>query len=256
MGLLFNNSMTSLEAVFWDVDGTISDTEINGHRVAFNKAFNELNLNWYWNENEYIDLLKITGGKNRLKYFSSINNYDISELQISHIYEFKKRYYKKLQEDNKLLLRTGVFRLINDLYLSGIQQCIVTSSSRDSVEFMIKNCLSLKYNPFSFIISSEDVQHNKPHSEPYDLALNKSGLDNRNIIVIEDSLPGLISATAANLTCLVTLTSWNKNDLSEYHSAISVVDSLGEDCSRSHFFKGPKSNSGFVDISFLENCLL
>ena len=61
--------MNNLKAVFWDIDGTIAETEIEGHRVAFNKAFKDYQLDWNWDRNTYIKLLQIGGGKNRIKYF-------------------------------------------------------------------------------------------------------------------------------------------------------------------------------------------
>ena len=62
--------MHKLEAVFWDIDGTIADTEMYGHRVAFNKAFEEEGLDWRWNESTYANLLKIHGGPNRIRLYS------------------------------------------------------------------------------------------------------------------------------------------------------------------------------------------
>ena len=62
--------MTILEGVYWDLDGTIANTELEAHLPAFNLAFEYFNINWRWNKSEYIDLLKINGGKNRISYYS------------------------------------------------------------------------------------------------------------------------------------------------------------------------------------------
>ena len=51
--------MHKLKAVFWDVDGTIADTELCGHRVAFNLAVKDFGLGWDWNESQYLGLVKI-----------------------------------------------------------------------------------------------------------------------------------------------------------------------------------------------------
>ena len=40
---------TNLKAFIFDVDGTLSDTERDGHRVAFNRAFEEYGMDWHWN---------------------------------------------------------------------------------------------------------------------------------------------------------------------------------------------------------------
>ena len=61
-----NNS--KLEALIFDVDGTLADTERDGHRVAFNGAFDEYNINWHWDAELYGKLLAVTGGKERMKY--------------------------------------------------------------------------------------------------------------------------------------------------------------------------------------------
>ena len=52
----------SIEALVFDVDGTLADTE-EVHRMAFNLAFEELGLGWHWTQAEYRSLLSVTGGK-------------------------------------------------------------------------------------------------------------------------------------------------------------------------------------------------
>ena len=51
----------ALEALIFDVDGTLAETE-ELHRTAFNQAFSEAGLNWHWTEDDYENLLKVTGG--------------------------------------------------------------------------------------------------------------------------------------------------------------------------------------------------
>ena len=58
--------VTYLEGVYWDLDGTIANTELEAHLPAFNNAFNDLGIKWNWDTNKYIKLLKINGGKNRI----------------------------------------------------------------------------------------------------------------------------------------------------------------------------------------------
>ena len=61
--------MPSCEALIFDVDGTIAETERDGHRVAFNRAFQDFELSWHWPVGLYGQLLKIAGGKERIRYF-------------------------------------------------------------------------------------------------------------------------------------------------------------------------------------------
>ena len=58
-----------LEALIFDVDGTLADTERDGHRVAFNVAFREFGLDWNWDVATYGQLLAMTGGKERMKHY-------------------------------------------------------------------------------------------------------------------------------------------------------------------------------------------
>ena len=66
--------MSFLKGVYWDLDGTIANTELEAHLPAFNHAFEDFGLDWYWDTANYIDLLKINGGKNRICYYSRCTN--------------------------------------------------------------------------------------------------------------------------------------------------------------------------------------
>lgn len=55
-----------LNTLIFDVDGTLADTERDAHRVAFNRAFAEMSLDFAWDVETYGRYLKVTGGKERL----------------------------------------------------------------------------------------------------------------------------------------------------------------------------------------------
>ena len=88
--------MTYLEGVYWDLDGTIANTELEAHLPAFNNAFNDLGIDWNWDTNKYIKLLKINGGKNRIAYYAKSNNDDLSEDFILKIHETKQYHYLEI----------------------------------------------------------------------------------------------------------------------------------------------------------------
>ena len=108
--------MTYLEGVYWDLDGTIANTELEAHLPAFNNAFNDLGINWNWDTNKYIKLLKINGGKNSIAYYAKSNNDNFSEDLILKIHERKQFHYLEIIKKNYVSLKTGVFRLINELH--------------------------------------------------------------------------------------------------------------------------------------------
>ena len=220
--------MNPLKIVFWDLDGTIADTELNGHRVAYNSAFKEYSLDWNWNRKLYSDLLNIGGGKNRIRFFAKQKELILSNKDINYIYNIKQKYYQSLIDNDEIKPRIGVIRLVNELYSRNIKQWIVTTSGRDSSFHLISRYFSDNVNPFSGYICGEDILRHKPDPEAYKLALTKSNSTTSTSIVIEDSLIGLKAATSANLKCVVTLSPWKKNITEEYKEASLVLDSLGD----------------------------
>ena len=69
--------MNYLEGVYWYLDGTIANTELEAHLPAFNLAFDELGIGWNWDTKKYIQLLRINGGKNRIAYYSKLKNFGL-----------------------------------------------------------------------------------------------------------------------------------------------------------------------------------
>ena len=108
---------TNLEGVYWDLDGTIANTELEAHLPAFNRAFKDLDIDWNWDTKQYIQLLRINGGKNRIAHYSRLNNNHFSNDFISKIHEKKQLHYLELIKQNTVKLKIGVFRLIVELYI-------------------------------------------------------------------------------------------------------------------------------------------
>ena len=131
--------MNKLRAVFWDVDGTIADTELCGHRIAFNLAFKDFDLDWYWNENKYKELLAISGGENRIMHYRNEKKCVLTDDKCSKIQARKRIHYKNLVSSGKIKLRNGVLRLIEELDSLKIKQIVVTTSGRDSLEPFLEN---------------------------------------------------------------------------------------------------------------------
>ncbi len=246
--------MTSLKGVYWDLDGTIANTELEAHLPAFNNAFRDLGINWYWDSNEYIDLLKINGGKNRISYYSKSKNDYFSEDLITKIHEKKQYHYLEIIKKNYVEFKTGVFRLINELHKKKVRQFIVTSSSRKQVDLLLEY-LFKGFNPFEFIISSEDVKLKKPNPLPYLKAIKLSGIKENNSIVFEDSSPGLKSSLAANLPTIF-VPSNIPIVLEEDIKLNCILDSLGDENNVANVIKGPKLKKYYVDHSYLSDYLM
>ena len=241
--------MSNLEGVYWDLDGTIANTELEAHLPAFNKAFEALALSWYWDENTYIDLLKINGGKNRIAFYANLKNQKFTKEFITKIHLEKQKHYLSLVKDGAVTLKDGVNRLVNELKIKEVRQFIVTSSSRIQVTLLVDLLFGDKH-PFEFFISSEDVDLHKPHPLPYQKAMFLSGIKNSNSIVFEDSIPGVKSAISAKLPTICV-----KSNIPTYFDKDiylkCLVDSLGDGKNFSKVITGPLLNGKYINYEYL-----
>ncbi len=243
--------MNKLKAVFWDVDGTIADTELCGHRIAFNLAFQDFDLDWTWSENKYLELLKISGGLNRIIHYRNETKSNLSNCECSKIQSRKRHYYKKLVMSGKIKVREGVLRLIEELSSFDIDQFIVTTSGRDSLEPFLKSSLISHLNYFTEIITYEDVNKHKPFPDAYKLALQLSKYSELNCVAIEDSVIGVEAAKAANINCLLTLPPWSQTIQNISKKANACVNSLGNFDNPSKLIYGKQLISNNVDFQYL-----
>ena len=247
--------MNKLKAVFWDVDGTIADTELCGHRVAFNLAFRDFDLDWNWEVDKYLELLKISGGLNRIIYYRNEIKSSLTESQCSDIQSRKRYHYKELIQSGKIKVRDGVLRLINELSRFDVDQFIVTTSGRDSLEPFLKSSLRTHLNFFSEIITYEDVCKHKPSPDAYELALKLSNNSELNCIAIEDSNIGVEAAKAAKINCLLTLPPWSNINQNFSNKANACVDSLGNIDNPSKLIYGKQLINNNVDFEYLTSII-
>jgi len=248
--------MSYLEGVYWDLDGTIANTELEAHLPAFNKSFEALSIDWYWDEKTYVDLLKINGGKNRIAFYANLKNQKFTQEFIKKIHLEKQKYYLSLVRDGAVTLKDGVNRLINELKIKKVRQFIVTSSSRIQVKLLVDILFGDK-NPFEFFVSSEDVDLHKPHPLPYLRAMDLSGIKNSNSIVFEDSIPGVKSSLSAKIPTIGV-----KSNIPIYFDKDiplkCFVNSIGDEKNNTKVITGPLLNGKFINydylVKFLNNC--
>ena len=189
-----------VKALIFDVDGTIAETE-ELHRKAYNSIFSDEGINWNWSKKLYKELLKVTGGKERLKHYKenfNSKNYHLDINDISRIHSKKNELYNKWVDEGLLQLRPGIKSLIDNALKSKIQLAISTSTSLMNVETLFKKCFEIKPDLIFKVIAKGDmVKRKKPDPELYLLALNQLSLRPEECIALEDSNNGLISAKRA-----------------------------------------------------------
>lgn len=249
---------TPLRAVIFDVDGTLADTEPEGHRVAFNRAFDEFGLDWYWSVKEYGELLATTGGKERIRRFID-NGAPLPALvdrvgvdtAIARLHALKSEIYAAMVLAGRIPLRPGVLRLIHELREAGIRLAIATTTTPSSLASLIRaNFRNDMTNLFDVIGAGDIVPHKKPAPDIYQWVLRRLNLPPDNCIAIEDSRPGLAAARGAGLTALVTTSAYTADD--SFPDAVAVVSDLGEPDRPMRQIAGAAATVPFVDRAQLE----
>ncbi|WP_191964877.1 HAD-IA family hydrolase [Synechococcus sp. RSCCF101] len=189
-------------ALLWDVDGTLAETELQGHRVAYNRAFAEQGLPWQWDEPRYLQLLETSGGRERLQRHAREVDHR-GDLDLDALIAAKQRHYARIVDGGELSLRPGVRALIEEAHAAGVTQAIVTTSAGASVDALLARLAPDLAPWFTVRVCGEQVRRKKPDPEAYRQALQALQLPAALCVAIEDSLAGLRSAVAASLPCVL-----------------------------------------------------
>ncbi len=223
---LFTSSATRhLQAVLWDVDGTIAETECDGHRVAFNQAFAAQGLDWHWDIDRYGELLSVTGGRERMLFGMQTRADAPSDpaerdALAAQLHQRKNAIYAKLVIDGVVPLRAGVLSMWQSCLRAGVRLAIVTTTSRSNVDALLRTHLGADWSKhFASIVCGEDVSKKKPDPEAYQLALQQLGLTPGAVVAVEDSPGGLSAAQAAGIATVVTPSIYFAED----HSYLSAM---------------------------------
>jgi HAD superfamily hydrolase (TIGR01509 family) len=205
----------ALEALIFDLDGTMADTE-EAHRQAFNAAFLEHSLFWDWDRPKYTELLKISGGHDRIAAYVESLQVPAQEKEslramVGAIHRTKTRIYNELITEGKVPLRHGVARLLREARAAGKQLAIVATTAAANVTPLITNALGEEgYYWFKAIVSADHVAHKKPAPDLYQLVLSELALSASECVAFEDSASGVKAARAAGLFTIVTPTLWTR----------------------------------------------
>ena len=222
--------MVALRALIWDVDGTIAETERDGHLPAFNEAFAALGLAWRWSESEYGELLHITGGRERLLH-DMARRADAPaaaperEALARELHRRKNLAYAQSVRQGHIAARPGVLRLVAECQAAGVALAVATTTSRSNVQALFTALWGASWPKiFSVAVCGEDVQQKKPHPQAYLLALQRLGVAAGQAFALEDSPAGLHAARAADLACGITRSAWFAD--AAFEGAVWVRDDL------------------------------
>ncbi|MDR4516324.1 MAG: HAD family hydrolase [Nitrosomonas sp.] len=226
------NTNNPLKAVLFDVDGTLADTEQDGHRPAFNAAFKDFDLSWDWDIPLYGELLQVTGGKERIRFYiekympEELNRNNLDEW-IADLHKTKTRHFKRLMEQGDIPLRPGVKRLIHELRDNNIKIAIATTTTPENVSYLLQSTLGNNgIELFDVIGAGDIVPQKKPAPDIYFWVLDQLKLEPAQCIAIEDSDNGLRAACSAGLPTLVTVNDYTCQQ--NFDGAVAVLTDLGE----------------------------
>ena len=244
-------------ALLWDVDGTLAETELEGHRLAFNRAFADAGDPWSWDRPQYLELLGISGGRERLSAFlQQAEGCAPSDQRVEALQRAKQRHYSALVAAGELELRPGVARLMAAAAEAGVVQAIVTTSGRPAVAALLERLLPERLADLQLRICGEDVQRKKPDAEAYRLALARLALPAEAVLAIEDSGNGVAAACGAGLAVLVTRSASSAAERPQaFETAAAQLDHLGEPERPCAVLHGPACPQGWVTLSWLEQLL-
>lgn len=248
--------MPNLEALIFDVDGTLADTERDGHRVAFNMAFKQAGLDWDWDEALYGELLAVTGGKERIKFyldkfntrFTKPNNY---ESFVKSLHAAKTVFYTELMAQGRIPLRPGVERLINEARAAGLRLAIATTTTPENVTALLSSTLGKdSLNWFEVIAAGDIVPLKKPAPDIFIWALEQMNLKPEQAIAFEDSRNGILSAKASGLKTIITINGYTAKD--DFSQADLVLDHMGDAHNVFRVLAGEVGNRIYLDLNLVK----
>ena len=197
-------------------------------RRAFNEAFKEFGLDWYWNVANYIKMLQKPGGLNRIADYS---NYKLNQNDIKKIHDLKVKHFKSLSK-NKLKPRKGILEVIDYGLKNHIKIGFITTTNQSTLDLITDNLTEyIDFSKFDLTTSDEDVSNRKPYPDIYNYALEELNLDRLNSIAIENTIESCNSAIKADLRTLFypgEYTPFSENDNITYDIFKSIKDFFEE----------------------------
>jgi len=220
-----------MQALIFDCDGVLVDTERDGHRVAFNQAFSKAGLDVSWDVGRYGELLRIAGGKERMRHYFDSQGWPAAaggdrSAFLAEMHRIKTALFADIVASGELPLRSGVLRLVDEAIARGVRLGVCTTSNPKSIDAVLDLMGPERKSRFELVLAGDIVSRKKPDPEIYALAQSKLGLPPAECLVVEDSQNGLLAAVGAGFPCFITTSTYTADE--DFAEAIGVVPELGD----------------------------
>lgn len=188
-----------IKAALIDMDGVLYDS-MPFHAKAWHKLFTDLGVDS--NEEEYYLYEGMTGADTIGMILKRELNRDTTEEERREIYAQKAELFRNL---GKKRLMPGAAEMLKALKDKGLTTVLVTGSAQSSLLDGIENDYP-GYFPKERMVTALDVNHGKPHPEPYLRGLKKAGVSPSEAIVIENAPLGVRSGKASGCFTIAVTT--------------------------------------------------
>lgn len=246
----------SLKALLFDVDGTLADTERDGHRPAFNAAFREFGLDWDWDVPLYGKLLAVTGGKERMKHYVDTfrpdyqKPVDFDDL-VARLHKAKTRHYTAMLAEGNVPMRPGVKRLLQEARAAGLRLAVATTTTPENVTALLEHSLGQGSTDWFEVIAAGDiVPAKKPAPDIYLWAMAQMALEPENCLAFEDSENGIRASGGAGLKTIITINDYTRDH--DFAGAAVVLSDLGEPDAPATAIAGAWKGQGYVTLDSLK----
>ena len=233
--LLHSSPSNTLEAILFDCDGVLADTERDGHRPAFNRAFKNNNIDDEWGVERYGKLLEVGGGKERMTaHWNEVgwpsampDDDDARQAKVKELHLEKTGIFMDLIDEGLIPLRPGVLRIVDDAIAAGVRLACCSTSNEKAVSNLIQTLMGPERAAKFQVFAGDMVKAKKPAPDVYNMAVESMGLDKSRCVIVEDTHIGVGAAVAAGISCIVTVSSYSAGE--DFTGARKIVDELGDD---------------------------